>query len=106
MKDSAGGDKDAAEKRLKAIDHLPILEVTETATHFAQILISKIPLPPKETLDALHIAITVVNGIEYLLTWNCTHLANAALRKKIDAICFSEGYEPSVICTPEELLEV
>jgi hypothetical protein len=47
----------------------------------------------------------VTNGIEYLITWNCKHLANASMRKDIDRICRLRGYEPIVICTPEELIE-
>ncbi len=56
-------------------------------------------------MDALHIAIAAVNGMDYLLTWNCTHIANAATRHKIEAICRKSGYEPVVLCTPEELME-
>jgi hypothetical protein len=62
-------------------------------------------LPPKAAADALHIAIAVVNGIDYLLTWNCNHIANVAMRHQIDAICRQNGYEPVVLCTPEELME-
>ena len=47
----------------------------------------------------------MVNGMDYLLTWNCAHIANAALRGEIEAICRAYGYEPPVICTPEELME-
>ena len=56
-------------------------------------------------VDALHIAVAVTNQVDYLLTWNCTHLANAALRHQIDHVCRAQGYEPVIICTPEELLE-
>jgi hypothetical protein len=56
-------------------------------------------------VDALHIAVATVQGIEYLLTWNCTHIANAAMRPRIEAICRSLGYEPPTICTPQELME-
>lgn len=55
-------------------------------------------------MDALHIAVAVVNGMDYLLTWNCTHLANATLRPRVEAACRDLGYEPPTICTPEELL--
>ncbi len=55
--------------------------------------------------DALHIAIAVVNGMDYLLTWNCTHIANAALRSRIEAVCRSRGFVVPIICTLEELLE-
>lgn len=43
--------------------------------------------------------------MDYLLTWNCTHIANAALRGKIEAICRATGFEPPVICTPVELVK-
>lgn len=54
--------------------------------------------------DALHIAIAAAHGIDYLLTWNCRHIANATMRSRIDSVCRSRGYEPPVICTPEELI--
>ena len=56
--------------------------------------------------DALHVAVAVVDDIEYLLTWNYKHLANAGMRSKIEATCRELGYEAVVICTPEELMEV
>jgi len=57
-------------------------------------------------VDALHIAIAVTNQVDYLLTWNCRHLANAALRHQIDHVCREKGYEPIIICTPEEFLRI
>ena len=62
-------------------------------------------VPEKAEVDAVHIAIAVVNGMDYLLTWNCTHIANAAIRGKIDHTCRDMGFEPPIICTPEELME-
>jgi len=62
-------------------------------------------LPAKAAVDALHIAIAVVNGIDYLLTWNCAHIANASMRTQIERVCRQSGYEPVVLCTPEELME-
>jgi hypothetical protein len=61
-------------------------------------------MPSKAAEDALHIAIAVTNGIDYLLTWNCKHIANATIRRAIERICCSRGYEPVTICTPEELI--
>jgi len=66
---------------------------------------SRVPLPPKAAADALHIAIAPVNGMDYLLTWNCTHIANATLRASIENVCRENGFEPPVICTPDELLK-
>jgi hypothetical protein len=57
----------------------------------------------KAAQDALHIAIACVNGVDYLLTWNCKHIANARMRSKIEKVCRNAGYLPPIICTPEEL---
>ena len=62
-------------------------------------------LPPKARLDAAHVAVAAVNGMDYLLTWNLRHLANAALRGKIEGVCRDAGTVPPIICTPEELME-
>ena len=105
MQESSEGDRDAAARRLELLKEIPLLELSEDATAFAQQLIEQVPLPEKAAVDALHIGIAVVNGMHYLLTWNCTHIANAALRNKIDSICRLKGYVSPVICTPEELLE-
>jgi hypothetical protein len=85
---------------------MELLAVTEEALTLAQALVETGPMPPKAAEDALHIAIAVTSGVEYLLTWNCTHLANATMRREIERICRARGYEPVIICTPEELLEV
>ena len=62
-------------------------------------------LPQKAKADALHIAVATVHGMDYLLTWNCAHIANAIMRPRIELICRTSGYEPPVICTPPELVE-
>lgn len=91
LREAGGGDPDAATRRIAVLNDLPLLELTEDATTFARVLVQQVPLPAKAAVDALHIAITVVHGIDYLLTWNCTHIANAALRTQIDAICRARG---------------
>ena len=79
--------------------------VTEDVKILAEELIIKGAIPEKAELDAYHIAVATVNGIDYLLTWNCSHIANAVMRPKVEAICRFCGYEPPVICTPQELME-
>jgi hypothetical protein len=98
------GDSDAAALRLAALDGMPVLAQTLEAETLADALLREVPLPAKAAADALHIAVAAVNGVAYLVTWNCTHIANAALRAKIESICRQMGYEPPVICTPKELL--
>ena len=57
-------------------------------------------------MDAAHIAIAVTNRARYLVTWNFHHIANATMRPQIERVCRCAGYEPPVICTPDELMEV
>ena len=99
------GNFEAAQKRLEIIADLPKLAVTEAVRTLAKALISDGPIPPKAEIDAYHIAVAAVNGVEYLLTWNCAHIANAIMRPKIEEVCRRQGFEPPIICTPQELME-
>src|SRR5947208_3234485 len=78
MQEAQAGDPEAAARRLAALHGIPLLTLSEEATRLAQALIAPGPLPTNAVVDALHIAIAAVNGMHYLLTWNCTHIANAA----------------------------
>ncbi|MFC1713630.1 type II toxin-antitoxin system VapC family toxin [Candidatus Poribacteria bacterium] len=106
MQEASIGDQAVAQERLSLLDAITLLDITEEALDLAQNLVASGALPQTATEDALHIAIAVTNGVEYLLTWNCRHLANAAMRVLIEGVCRLAGYEPTIICTPEELLEV
>jgi len=61
-------------------------------------------LPPKVVRDAAHVAVAAVHGIDYLLTWNCKHLANAQIARRIALVCEKLGHRMPIICTPEELM--
>ena len=100
------GDAVAAQERLEVLTDIRQLDTIEDVENVAEELVKQVPLPEKAGVDALHIAVATVHGMEYLLTWNCTHIANAALRPQIEAVCRSFGYEPPTICTPQELMEV
>jgi len=100
-----GGDAEAAQERLEVLAGIGELDATEDVEGLANALMERVPLPEKAEVDALHIAVATVHGVEYLLTWNCTHIANAVMRPRIEAICRSLGYEPPTICTPQELME-
>lgn len=103
IQEVGAGNPEAARKRLEQLDDIPELNITEEVERFAEVLIQKVPLPEKARIDALHIAVAALSGMDYLLTWNCTHIANAILRPKLEAICREFGYEPPTICTPQEL---
>lgn len=105
VRESQAGDTEMAQRRLLALEEAQLLEVTEEALTLAEQLVNQGPLPRKAAEDAVHIAVAVVNGMDYLTTWNCKHIANARMRDRIDQVCRALGYEPVTICTPEELLE-
>lgn len=100
------GDRSAARKRLKLSQGIPVLEDAPAIQKLANVFLKKMNLPDKAKLDAFHIACASVHKMNYLLTWNCTHIANASLRGIIESINEKHGYQTPVICTPEELLEV
>lgn len=106
VSECAAGNSASAAERIRLLADFPLLEVTAQAELLAAALLEDVPLPSKATTDALHIAVAAVNGVEYLLTWNCRHIANPALRPRIDSVCRKMGVEPPVICTPQELLEI
>lgn len=105
LREAAEGDPEAAERRSAALAGIDVLEVGEQALELAEELVRRGAVPDVAAEDALHIAIAVTNGVDYLLTWNCAHIANAAMRRAIDDVCLQRGYEPTVLCTPEELFE-
>ena len=100
------GDPTAAAERMKALDGITLLDPLDVIAALAEALLRDVPLPPKATSDAVHIATSAFHGVQYLLTWNCTHIANGTLRPRIEATCRAFGYEPPLIVTPLELMPV
>jgi hypothetical protein len=104
VQECQAGDPQAAADRLTAMAGIPWLEQTAEITQLTKALLRGVPLPAKAASDALHIAIAAVHGMQYLLTWDCTHIANAALRPRIETECRTARHQPPLICTPQELL--
>ena len=98
------GDPEMARKRIEILADIPLLEITPEVAGLAASLIARLPLPPRAGADATHIAAAAYHGMDFLLTWNCSHIANAVLRPKIERICKELGYSTPVLCTPEELV--
>lgn len=82
-----------------------MLDVDRAAAELQTKILRDTPIPAKAALDALHIAVAAVNGMDYLITWNCKHIANAVMLPKVYAVCRQAGYEPPFVCTPPELME-
>ncbi len=102
--EAEAGDTTAARKRLGILDGLPVLPVDAFAKTLASRLISEGGVPSSAQADALHIAVACVNEMDYLLTWNCRHIDNAAAKPAIRMICVNASYTCPEICTPLELL--
>ena len=103
VQECQAGDAQASADRLAALAGIQLLEQEPEVAELAEALLREVPLPAKAAADALHIATAAAHGMQYLLTWNCTHIANVALRPRIEAVCRAAGFEPPLICTPEEL---
>lgn len=103
--EAGSGDPKMARLRLKALAGIPEIKLPPEALSLGRRLVQGGPLPANAKVDALHIAAAVSAGVDYLMTWNFKHLANAVLKRKVEKFCLASGYEPCIICTPEELLE-
>lgn len=104
LEECSGGDPEASVERLDALRAVELLEASVDVDLLATALTDAGAVPASEPRDAYHIAIAAVNGVKYLVTWNFKHIANAVMREQIEMVCRAAGYEPPIICTPDELL--
>ncbi len=104
VREAGEGDPDAVQRRLAVLRGVPALETNDAIKALAAAVAKAAALPKKATEDALHIALATVHGMDYLLTWNCKHIANAEIRNVVAAVAYNHGYGVPVICTPEELM--
>ncbi|HXU34154.1 MAG TPA: type II toxin-antitoxin system VapC family toxin [Thermoanaerobaculia bacterium] len=98
------GDSEAVERRVNFVAGLPFLDFPPEVADLAAGLIEHLRLPPRAKADAAHIALAAFHGIDFLLTWNCTHIANAELRPRVEQTCQNYGYPAPILCTPDELM--
>lgn len=105
LDEAAEGDVEASKKRMDFLSAFPILETTQHAFELTHTIVRTRCLPVKAIRDISHIAIAAVHGVDYLLTWNCTHINNAMIKENIRIICERQGFHIPIICTPEELME-
>jgi len=104
VQECSSGDRTAVEERMEALAEITLLRTTPDAEQLAEALVAGHAVPESYPEDALHIALAVVNGVQYLVSWNFRHIVNAVVRSTIERICREAGYEPPTICTPEELM--
>lgn len=100
----SAGDAATANQRLELLAGIELLAVSAEARNLALELMARRGIPESEPRDALHVFTAAVHGIDFLMTWNFRHIANAGTRSRIEQICRDLGYTPPAICSPDELL--
>lgn len=103
--EAGAGDVNAARARRSAIESLPLLAPNPPSSELAEQLLDLRAVPQSAANDAAHIALAAVNQVDYLVTWNFRHIANAAMRARIEDACRRAGHRPPVICSPNQLME-
>ena len=104
LEEAGRGDPEAAARRAACLEGMPLLAMTEEAIELSGRFLSPGPLPSTAAEDALHIALSAVHAVDYLLTWNFRHLDNAQTKPLVRALCTQNGYRCPEICTPQELI--
>lgn len=99
------GDPVLASMRLESLARIPLLDIPDAIPSLADLLLFQSALPEKARLDTLHICTAAYHEVDYLLTWNCTHIANARFIPKMRQILDSMGLAIPTICTPEEMVD-
>ena len=104
LDEARAGDPWAARERVKVIKGFSLLDITPEVEMLASKLLASGVMPRRAATDAAHIAIAAVHSMDFLMTWNCVHLANAIIARTVAKVCRQYGFECPIICTPEELL--
>jgi hypothetical protein len=104
LDEARAGDSEAAEPRAALLAGIPVLDVTPEVGELAAALIEQVRLPVRAGADAAHIAVAAYLGMNFLLTWNAAHIANAELRPRVEQVCRERGCPPPVLCTPDVLM--
>jgi predicted nucleic acid-binding protein len=102
--EARAGDPKAATRRSEILAQIPLLAITPEVTQLARAVAGALGLPRRAAADALHITTAAFHRIDFLLTWNSTHIANAELRPIAERACRDGGYPPPILCTPDELM--
>ena len=104
--EAARGDGEAAQERLAALVDIPFLALDEEALSLSDAIVAAGVIPEKAHTDAGHIALAARHGMDFLLTWNCRHIANAEILDRVDLVATAYGYKLPIICTPDELFGI
>jgi len=103
--EAGAGNPSLATERIKLLDGIPLLDITSQVAAIANEVMTRMILPKSARIDALHIAVAAFYRVDYLLTWNCAHIANARILPRIRSVLSELGVFVPIICTPEEMVD-
>jgi len=106
LREISQGDSETAQKRRELVNAIRVLEVSGESLDLSRKLVEAEAVPPVADRDALHIALAACHHIQYLVSWNFKHIVNPTKQQLIAKVCQEANYQPVIICTPEELVEV
>jgi len=104
LREASKGDPSAAAKRVSELAGIPLLPINDDVATLARSLIDRRVVPERAVEDALHLAVAVSHGMDFLLTWNCRHIANAEVIERLEDACLQLGLQVPTLCTPEQLM--
>lgn len=99
------GDPEVAKRRIESVKGFSFLEITPEIINLSREYYEALMLPDKARLDAVHLALAVYHGMDFLLSWNFLHIVGAKPRAIIEQINYLKGIKTPILCTPEELME-
>jgi hypothetical protein len=105
VNEASKGNAPLASERLAYLAEATMLDINDDALVLAGELVRRTRIPSKADVDALHVAVAAVHGMDYLISWNCRHIVNASILPEVYTVCRVMGFEPPLICTPSELME-
>ena len=100
------GDKEMVKRRLEAAQGMSVLALNGDIQRLAEEYVAAIKLPERATLDAFHLAIAAWYKVDYVLSWNCKHIASGRVQKLLQGVNGELNIHTPILCTPEELMEV
>jgi predicted nucleic acid-binding protein len=105
MEEITRGDTEAVRLRLESVSSFPLLEVLPEVRSLAEAYFSAVEIPEKARADSYHLALAAWHGMDYLVSWNCTHIVSGRVKRIVEEVNSTYGIRSPIICTPEELME-
>jgi hypothetical protein len=97
------GDREAAQKRIDLVEGIPVYPKTAETDALAAIYQKLLGIPNRAKADCTHLAVCVLERINYLLTWNCAHLGVAS-QIKVQYYNERHGLWVPTLAIPEALM--